>query len=134
MGTCPPGTESYPVSSMPFRDRATVDTWLGEFRASNPDIVTQISVLDQEFTAGPESGLVVVSLRNASTVTYVQPVIRDGEPVWIVTFEARSDSIDLDAGGVADLAQDLDLLARICDFLQRKTDAAVAAKRRVVES
>ncbi|WP_184752597.1 protein-L-isoaspartate carboxylmethyltransferase [Microbacterium thalassium] len=119
---------------MPYRDRATVDAWLREFHASNPDIVTQISVLDQEFTAGPESGLVVVSLRNASTVTYVQPVMRDGEPVWIVTFEARSDSIDLDAGGVADLAQDLDLLARICGFLQSKTDAAVAAKRRVVES
>ncbi len=119
---------------MPYRDRATVDSWLREFRASNPDIATQISVLDQEFTAGPESGLVVVSLRNASTVTYVQPVMRDDEPVWIVTFEARSDSIDLDADGVADLAQDLDVLARICEFLQRKTDAAVAAKRRVVES
>lgn len=119
---------------MPHRDRATVDSWLREFRDVNRDIATEISVLDQEFTAGPESGLVVVSLRNASTVTYVQPVVRDGHPVWIVTFEARSDAIDLDAGGVADLADDLDTLARICEFLQLKTDAAVAAKRPVVES
>lgn len=120
---------------MPYRDRATVDAWLREFRAANDNIAAEISVLDQEFTAGPESGLVVVSLRNASTVTYVQPVMRDGEPVWIVTFEARDDSFDLDAPGVASLAQDLDALARICDFLQAKTDAAVAAKKRpVVES
>ncbi|WES63152.1 hypothetical protein P0L94_11865 [Microbacter sp. GSS18] len=122
------------MSPMPYRDRATVDSWLREFLQVNHDIATEISVLDQDFTAGPESGLVVVSLRNASTVTYVQPVMREGEPVWIVTFEARSDSFDLDAPGVADLAHDLDTLARICDFLQTKTDAAVAAKRRVVES
>jgi hypothetical protein len=116
---------------MPYRDRATVASWLDEFRASNPEVETEVSVLDQDFTAGPDSGLVVVSLRHASTVTYIQPAIRDDAPVWIVTFEARSESFDLDAPGVSRLAHDLTAIARICEFLQAKTDAAVAAKRPV---
>jgi hypothetical protein len=113
---------------MPYRDQATVDGWVREFLESNADTHTEVSVLDKDFTAGPDSGLVVVSLRNASTVTYIQPVIRDGAPHWLVTFEARREGFDLDFAGVAQLAVDLSLISRICEHLQVKTDAAVEMK------
>jgi hypothetical protein len=113
---------------MPYRDQATVDGWVREFLDLNRETPADVSVLDKDFTAGPDSGLVVVSLRNASTVTYIQPVIRDGAPVWIVTFEARGEAFDLDAQGVGRLAADLAILSRLCSHLQDKTDAAVAAK------
>ena len=111
---------------MPYRDQATVRSWVEEFSGRQP-LTTDVTVLEKEFTAGPESGMVVVSLRTASTVTYIQPVIDDGVPHWVVTFEARPDSFDLDSVGVAALAHDLGALACLLDFLQLKTDAALAA-------
>ena len=113
---------------MPYRDQATVDGWVREFLESNADTDTEVSVLDQNFTAGPDSGLVVVSLRNASTVTYIHPVYADGAPHWLVTFEARGESFDLDFAGVAQLAADLSLISRMCEHLQIETDAAVQMK------
>lgn len=115
---------------MPYRDQATVDGWVRAFLASHPDVATDVSVLEQDFTAGPDSGLVVVSLRNASTVTYIQPVVEDGVPHWLVTFEARTESFDLDAAGVAKLAHDLAAIAAMCEFLQSETDAALEARSR----
>ena len=113
---------------MPYRDQATVDGWVRAFLESNASTDTEVSVLDKDFTAGPDSGLVVVSLRNASTITYIQPVIRDGAPHWLVTFEGRPESFDLDFAGVAQLAADLSLISRMCEQLQVKTDAAVQIK------
>ncbi|GAA5031513.1 protein-L-isoaspartate carboxylmethyltransferase [Microbacterium fluvii] len=112
---------------MPYRDQATVESWVDEFRRREP-IATDVSVLEKDFQAGPDSGLVVVSLRTASTVTYIQAVVTDGTPHWVVTFEARPESFDLDAAGVAALAHDLDTLARLCEHLQDKTDAALSAR------
>lgn len=114
---------------MPYRDQATVKTWVADILAANPDIDTEISVLDKNFVAGPDSGLVAVSLRHASTVTYIQAVIRDDRPTWVVTFEARSDAFDLDAEGVERLSDDLATIARLCAALQDKTDAAVATRQ-----
>lgn len=114
---------------MPYRDQATVDTWLREFLDANEDLAIDISVLEQDFTAGPQSGLVVVRLRGASTMTYVQPIIQGGSPQWVVTFEGRPESFDLDADGVARLAEDLAIVARICRYLQDQTDDVVAGRR-----
>ena len=114
---------------MPYRDQATVNGWVREFLDANAGTAADVSVVDNDYTAGPDSGLVVVSLRNASTVTYIQPVVREGEPQWLVTFEARGESFDLDASGVARLAADLTTIARMCEHLQVKTDAAIQANR-----
>ena len=112
---------------MPYRDQATVQSWVEEFARTEP-LTTEVSVLEKDFTAGPESGMVVVSLRTASTVTYIQPVHEDGVPHWVVTFEARDQSFDLDAAGLGALAHDLAVLARLVEFLQVKTDAVLAAR------
>ncbi|CAI9387032.1 protein-L-isoaspartate carboxylmethyltransferase [Microbacterium sp. T2.11-28] len=112
---------------MPYRDQATVEGWVDEFRQQE-NLETAVSVLEKDFTAGPDSGLVVVSLRTASTVTYIQPVVRDGVPTWVVTFEPRHDGFDLDSDGVAALSHDLGTLARLCEFLQRKTDEILSSR------
>jgi len=111
---------------MPYRDQATVESWVDEFRRQE-SLETAVTVLEKDFTAGPESGLVVVSLRTASTVTYIQPVVRDDIPTWVVTFEPRHEGFDLDSTGVAQLSHDLGTLARLCEFLQRKTDDVLAS-------
>ena len=113
---------------MPYRDQATVDGWVREFLDSNASTDIEVSVLDKDFTAGPDSGLVVVSLRNASTLTYIHPAVRDGAPHWVVTFEARPEGFDLDFAGVAQLAADLSLISRMCEHLQIKTDVALQLK------
>lgn len=112
---------------MPYRDQATVESWVDQFRLEDV-LATSVSVLEKDFTAGPDSGIVVVGLRTASTVTFIEPIIEDGTPTWVVTFEPRHEGFNLDAGGVAALSQDLATLARLCEFLQRKTDEALRAK------
>lgn len=108
---------------MPYRDQARVQAWVDEFHAQQ-HVDTAVDVLEKDFTAGPDSGLVVVTLRTVSTVTYIQPVVTDGVPKWLVTFEPRSETFDLDSVGVSQLAQDLTALAKLCAYLQAKTDEA----------
>lgn len=111
---------------MPYRDQARVQSWVEQFR-SEQHVDTAVDVLEKDFTAGPESGLVVVTLRTVSTVTYIQPVISDGIPKWVVTFEPRAETFDLDSVAVSQLAQDLSALASLCTYLQLKTDEALIA-------
>ncbi|MCT9821260.1 protein-L-isoaspartate carboxylmethyltransferase [Microbacterium sp. W1N] len=118
---------------MPYRDQATVQSWVSEFVDTQQSIAPDVSVLEQNYISGPDSGLVVVSLRTASTVTYIQPVVENDIPRWVVTFEPRSEAFDLDAVGVAKLSTDLRTLADLCEFLQRKTDDARRARLRAVE-
>ncbi|TQJ30102.1 hypothetical protein FBY39_0547 [Microbacterium sp. SLBN-146] len=95
---------------------------------SHPEMKADVSVLEMDIDAGHDSGLVAVSLRNASTLTYIQPITDSGVPRWIVTFESRSESFDLDAVGVTRLAEDLAAIGRLCTYLQQKTDEAVAQR------
>lgn len=113
---------------MPYRNQATVGSWLDEFFAANPDVAraTEISVLEQDVAFGADSALVVVALRTATTVTYIQPLLRDDKPVWTVTFEPRADELNLDAAATAKLSADLGLLALLCAFLQNKTESVTA--------
>lgn len=112
---------------MPYRNQTTVQGWIDDYLTTRPDQAGDVTVLEKNFTPGPDSGLVVVSLSNASTVTYIQPVADEAGPRWIVTFEPRSDSFDLDATGVGRLAEEIATIAGLCAFLQMRTDALVAA-------
>lgn len=112
---------------MPYRNKATVQGWVDDYLVSRADEVASVTVLEKDFTPGPDSGLVIVRLRNASTVTYIQAAVVDEAPTWLVTFEPRADSFDLDAAGVAQLAADLATIAGLCEYLQRRTaDAAIS--------
>lgn len=112
---------------MPYRSQATVQAWVDDYLTARPEHTAAVTVLEKDYTPGPESGLVVVALRNASTVTYIQATVADDLPRWVVTFEARSEAFDLDAEGVARLAADLAAVAALCSYLQERTDDAVAA-------
>lgn len=111
---------------MPYRNQATVAAWVRDYLSDRRIEDSSISVLEKDFTPGPESGLVVVALSNASTVTYVQPVITDGQARWMVTFEPRAEGFDLDAAGVSRLASDLSDLADLCGYLQERTEQTIA--------
>lgn len=112
---------------MPYRNQATVQGWVDDYLVAHPEHAASVNVLEKDYTSGPESGLVVVALRNASTVTYIQPVPDESGPHWVVTFEPRADAFDLDGAGVARLSDDLATVAAICTYLQERTDAALAA-------
>lgn len=111
---------------MPYRNQATVQAWVDDYLSVRPEHAAAVTVLEKDFIPGPESGLVVVALRNASTVTYIQATVADDVPRWVVTFEARSEAFDLDAEGVSRLAADLAAIAALCSYLQARTDDAVA--------
>ncbi|RKS92940.1 hypothetical protein DEU37_0332 [Microbacterium sp. AG790] len=111
---------------MPYRNQATVAAWVRDYLDDRRVDPSFVSVLEKDFTPGPESGLVVVALSNASTVTYIQPIVTDGQARWMVTFEPRTEGFDLDAAGVARLSADLSALADLCGYLQERTEQAIA--------
>lgn len=113
---------------MPYRDRSTVESWIHDFVATRGSGGFEVSVLDKNFEAGPDSGLVVVHLRTASTITFLHPDQLSTGPRWVVTFDSRSDAIDLDPDQLLRLSEDIAALSDLCTFLQRKTDAAILAR------
>lgn len=110
---------------MPHRDQATVSAWVREFSELGHAMGTSVDVLPHEEEAG-DTGLIVVRLREASTVTYLHTVTRETVK-WVVVFEAREDAMELDAAAISQLAADLALVSALCGFLQAKTDAAADA-------
>lgn len=110
---------------MPYRDRTTVERWVNEYVVSHSADSLGVAVLDNNFQSGPNSGMVVVTLRSASTITLLHPEIRKGMPTWVVTFEARNASVDMDDADLRLLADDIARLAELRSYLQQKTDEVV---------
>ncbi|MGW9628369.1 protein-L-isoaspartate carboxylmethyltransferase [Microbacterium sp. NPDC055521] len=104
-----------------------MESWVNEYVQSHSADSLGIAVLDKNFEAGPNSGIVVVTLRSASTITFLHPEIRQGLPTWVVTFEGRNETLDLDDAALRQLAEDITALAELRSFLQAKTDAIVLA-------
>jgi hypothetical protein len=114
---------------MPYRDRTTVERWVNEYIVSHSADSLGVAVLDKNFEAGPNSGIVVVTLRSASTITFLHPEVRQGVPTWVVTFEGRSGALDMDDADLRTLAADVTALAELRSFLQQKTDEVVLTHR-----
>lgn len=112
---------------MPYRDRTTVERWVNEYIVSHSADTLGVAVLDKNFEAGPNSGIVVVTLRSADTITFLHPEVRQGVPIWVVTFEGRSGALDMDDADLRLLAADITALAELRSFLQQKTDEVVLA-------
>ena len=128
-GATNPGTLPGRIrGSMPYRNKATVQGWVDDYLAQHPERTGSVTVLEKDFTPGPESGMVVVALRNVSTITYIQAGVDETGPHWLVTFEPRTEGFDMDAAGVAQLSEDLLVVAGLCDYLQVRTDEVMAAK------
>lgn len=110
---------------MPYRDRVRVERWLADFWDSHSVLSEQLVVLDDEFQPGQNSGLVIASLRRSPGVAYLSVKVIDGLPRWKVTFEPRPAAVELDGNGTRELAQEVDALGILCDYLQERTDDAI---------
>jgi hypothetical protein len=105
---------------MPFRNATTLQRWLDEFLAVEHRGEGSVRVMEQDGSDGADTGLVSVRLNNASTVTYIHPE-GAGSTTWLVTMEPRETPVVLEATAVAELAEELDTVAKLCAFLQRKS-------------
>jgi hypothetical protein len=110
---------------MPYRDRALVERWLDEFWQTHSLFGERLRVLDDGFTPGVNSGLVVASLHQSPGLTYLSVKVVDGHPRWMVTFEPRPGALDLDADGVQQLGREIGALGALCEYLQERTDEAI---------
>ena len=110
---------------MSYRSLSTLESWLDEFRRDSPALEGRVRVVPQDGANDADTGLVVVELVGAPTVTYVEP---DAEIAgrWVVTMESREEAVTLDAAQLRALAEDLDLVSRLCTFLQEKVRASDA--------
>lgn len=114
---------------MPVRkllDMDLLETWLTEFRALGYVTGSDIRVLEQEDEADPDTGLIVVDLSNAKTISYLQP-ITGGDGSWKVTMEARDDVIELSAVELVNLGNEVNVLGALVAFLETRSKALLAA-------
>ena len=109
---------------MPFRNATTLQRWLDEFLALEHRVDGSIRVMSRTEADGANTGLVSVQLANASTITYIQPE-GAGSTSWLVTMEAREAPVVLDSGAVTGLAEELDTVAKLCAFLEQKSEQYV---------
>ena len=109
---------------MPYRNQATLEAWLAEFRALGY-AVESLRVIAQDGEGGQNTGLVALRLRNATTSVYIQPATIAGAH-WAVTFEAREEAVELTAPAVAALSADLAVVSALCSFLEAKANSMVA--------
>lgn len=110
---------------VPFRTKATLEEWVEEFGLLGYPQASQVRVIVQDDLDGGDTGLITVTLTDATTVTYIQPIMV-GSPRWVVTFEAREDQLELAAADVARLSSDLAVVSALCAFLQAKSAAFMA--------
>ncbi|MFS0747291.1 hypothetical protein ABC304_09645 [Microbacterium sp. 1P10UB] len=103
------------------RSRALLQQWVDEFVADHPSSSSSQVALQDELD-GADAGLVIVPLLNAATTVYIQP-IDVGEARWQVTFEARSEPVQLVSERVRALAAELVLAADLCAFLEARSAA-----------
>ncbi|MFG6446254.1 hypothetical protein ACFXP7_13150 [Microbacterium sp. P06] len=105
---------------MPFRSQDTLQAWLDEFLALGYEV--SLKVIPQDGEDGANTGLVAVTLHNASTSTFIQPESHDSDR-WVVTMEAEESAVTLDAGELHGLASDLSIASSLCAFLQAKSQS-----------
>jgi hypothetical protein len=106
---------------MPFRTIETLESWVAEFEQQNSAGASHIRVIPQDGDGGADTGLVGMRLPNSPTEIYIEPPTRPGEE-WTVTFEPREDYVRLGAVAVQAIAVEMTKLARLCAFLQQKSD------------
>ncbi|MBB3159227.1 hypothetical protein FHS07_002945 [Microbacterium proteolyticum] len=113
---------------MPVRrllNKDLLEGWLTKFRDLGYLTGSEIRLLEQEDETDPDSGLIVVDLSGAKTVTYLQP-ITGGDGAWKATMEARDATIELDTVELVNLGNELIVLAALVSFLEVKSKALLA--------
>jgi hypothetical protein len=110
---------------MPYRDRAQVESWLSDFWDTHSLFAEEVSVVDDSFVPGTNSGIVVVTLAHAGGVAFLSVTLVNDSPVWTVTLEPRTEEIRLDRTGIANLAGEIGALGLLCEYLQMRTDDAI---------
>lgn len=105
---------------MPFRNLATLESWIAEFRDLGYEVAGSVKVIVQDGDSGADTGLVGVQLAYASTTVYVQP-LPGGGGRWEATMEPRDDAVVLDAAGLLRLSSELAMVSALCTFMQTKS-------------
>ena len=106
---------------MPFRTIETLESWVAEFEQQDSAGASDIRVIPQDGDGGADTGLVGMRLPNSPTEIYIEPPTQPGEE-WTVTFEPRENPVRLGAVAVQMIAVEMTTLARLCAFLQQKSD------------
>lgn len=108
---------------MPFRNLATLESWIAEFRDLGYETAGSVKVIVQDGDDGADTGLVGVRLAYASTAVYLQPAT-DARGRWEATMEPRDEAVVLDAAGLLRLSSELAVLSALCTFLQTKSQVS----------
>lgn len=111
---------------MPFRTRATLQSWVEEFNRQEHAGYHSVRVLPQDGAEGADTGLIAVRIPDSPTEIVIEPPSSTTGSEWSITFEPREQSVTLGATAVARIAEEVAMLAELCTFLQKKSDEFLA--------
>jgi hypothetical protein len=107
---------------MAFRNLATLESWLAEYRAQGKPGADAARVMVQDGEGGANTGLVFFRLGHAPTGVFIQPATQDATG-WVATMEPREENLVLDAAGCLKLSAELAAVSELCAFLEAKSQA-----------
>lgn len=106
-------------TSVTFRSKETLETWLEEFRSAR-EAGDLIRVIIQDGSDGSDTGLVIVPVKNSSVSIFMQP-IQIGEARWNVTLEPSDENTILNSHQLHSLASELAVAAELCSYLEARS-------------
>lgn len=113
---------------MPYRSRATLQTWLDEFTQTHA-LGSLVRVIPQDGSDGEDTGLIVFPVAGGTTTTYLQPNDSPGDR-WRIHFEPREHEAAMDSSQVHSMAAELEMAAALCDFIEMKSEEHMARLQR----
>lgn len=98
--------------------------WLEEFRIQHPESGGAVRVVRQDTDDGQfDYGLVIGGLHRAPTTVYLERPVASDSP-WQISFAPRPEVVQMDYFQAEELAREIITLARLAEFLGRKTGEA----------
>ncbi|BFM26199.1 hypothetical protein CHE218_32410 [Microbacterium sp. che218] len=107
-------------NSPPRRSRVQLESWVREFEQQEHCIAGKVSIAPQEDDGREDSGLVILSVRNAAPSIYMRARSYD-DPIWELTVTEQPDDLVMSVHDIASLAAELVVAGNLCTFLQWKS-------------
>lgn len=104
---------------MPYRRIPVLESWLNDYRVDVP-LGRLVRVVPLAGAEEAEIGLIVFPLGGGTTTVFIEP-IADGDSRWRIHFEPRDHEAIMSSSQVHSMAIELQMVGRLCDFLESKS-------------
>lgn len=104
----------------PRRSREILAGWVDDFVAAGNAHGAALDVIVQDADDDGDTGLVIMRLRKAEAIVYMQPR-GTNDPLWEMTLTGRPEDVTMNPYDLGSLGAELVVAANLCTFLQYRS-------------